>query len=619
MPKVHFTYCTIVDRKTGSRVWFAIHFISSGLTGEQYCTSHFCLFPVFVPHHPTDVRSGLSVMAKRIIMRKLLLSFAILLAFTSARAQPSTYFGTYAASGLPAPVSPFIYNSLFGNETNMVYAGNETYYTGGQRDTGTFIIMKHNGNGVPVWTKTYKLDINCYMPTRLLRLSNGDLVIVYLINSTTWNFGFFKVDKDGVFKQCKHLMLPGAFGSYSSSATNDAGFIISGSGCAGNNPVIRIDSTGNVLWAKDFWGSGKNVGGIYTADGVYFDLFSTYDASSTCLASLTRIDKNGTAYTAARYDFGDPANQVVLGTVVGSRTKTTKRYWVAASQNRLNEYYISCVDDITTLNWARKITFVDYTIYPGFNWVGSQTPEVVGTSDGGALLIAQVVDPTDTIGHTLYVKFDSVGTKQWNLIAGKSKKVDTLTENKPISALFNTVDSTVILNSSFGSENNVFRVTENGTGLCYSANYPIVVANLPLSLVHATITTSILSVTATPKTLLSTTPVTVTISYTCEDTMPSVINPPPPTHTHQLAAGSNISVFPNPARDVVHFSGAALEDVTNIVLYNAVGSKVKEVAASANATDVAVSTEGLAAGMYIYKVSNEQGPIAQGTVLLQGQ
>ena len=226
-------------------------------------------------------------------------------------------------------------------------------------------------------------------------------------------------------------------------------------------------------------------------------------------------------------------------------------------------------------------------------------------------MIASVVDPTDSIPHNLFAKFDSTGNMLWSKITGSSYVPHVTTDRQPTSILYNKKDSTIMINNAFGT-NVISRIDEDGNGFCFTSNYPVTVTDLPLSVTAGTSMITHFTCTTTPYNLISTSNGNAKISYACQDTTPSIIINP--VSVNNIGTSAEVTVFPNQANDVVYFRSDIPMNDAIIELYNAVGTKVAEQAIYLSSKETSISTASLPAGLYIYKVSGDNGLLRTGTV-----
>ncbi len=503
-----------------------------------------------------------------------------------AFAQHSTFYGYYP----PASISHI-------GVVNMIYAGNETFYMAGERtDTNLLVIIKTNGNGVPVWEKGYKLD-TAFGISKLLKMSNGDLVvIVYGMGGAS--IGFLRVDANGNFLQLKALNTIGVFTTFASAATNDGGFIIAGSGCPGNNPIVRIDASGNVSWAQVFNGTTKNISDIYSADGINFLLFSQNTIGNWGLASLTRIDKSGTAYSSPVYDFGSTSNVLLGGKMAVSQRDSSRFFWISGTQSVMNTDYLVCTDVTGHIYWAKTITLVDPVLYPGAGGTSSAAEVVTGTVDGGVVVAQTFSSPIDAAPRNLFTKFDSSGNVVWSYVeTNMVTPHGWTTEGPPLCGIYLRHDSTIIYNASNPSNAVMYRIDETGHGLCVQTSYSVAVAPLPLSVSTVTPTAAPITVTATPHTCLWTEYIPCSITYYCEDTLGSVILP---LHASNIDGAAIVNIYPNPATN--EMTVTCSEKITNITVINLLGQTVHN--QSCNSESIPVAIGDLPPGIYFVKINN---------------
>ncbi len=80
-----------------------------------------------------------------------------------------------------------------------------------------------------------------------------------------------------------------------------------------------------------------------------------------------------------------------------------------------------------------------------------------------------------------------------------------------------------------------------------------------------------------------------------------------------IGINSNISVYPNPAKDVLYVKGLAINDITHIQLMDMFGNFVAEYFTSDKATDIDVSV--LSEGVYNLSITTKEGVINKRVVI----
>jgi len=78
------------------------------------------------------------------------------------------------------------------------------------------------------------------------------------------------------------------------------------------------------------------------------------------------------------------------------------------------------------------------------------------------------------------------------------------------------------------------------------------------------------------------------------------------TSNHSSVDNNKLSIYPNPAKDVINVSYEAANGA-DITLTDMVGNKVMSTSASAGNTNVSLNTSGLQNGIYILNISTEKG------------
>jgi Secretion system C-terminal sorting domain len=95
--------------------------------------------------------------------------------------------------------------------------------------------------------------------------------------------------------------------------------------------------------------------------------------------------------------------------------------------------------------------------------------------------------------------------------------------------------------------------------------------------------------------------------YYCVDGLASVQSAPETTL---------FNAFPNPANNTVQLSFAALEQNTQIEIYNQLGERVESLQIAAFTTSVVVDVNRFADGVYLFRLVNSEGLLAQKPIVV---
>lgn len=75
--------------------------------------------------------------------------------------------------------------------------------------------------------------------------------------------------------------------------------------------------------------------------------------------------------------------------------------------------------------------------------------------------------------------------------------------------------------------------------------------------------------------------------------------------TNDFASANNFSIYPNPVKDILHIQSNDLTTITAVKIYDILGKLIQETTAST------IPVSGLAKGLYIVKVTTENGEISK--------
>lgn len=198
----------------------------------------------------------------------------------------------------------------------------------------------------------------------------------------------------------------------SSQQTSDGGYVMGGftfSFGAGSNDayIMKFDSSGNLSWAKTIGTTGDEYGGFVrqTSDGGYILATQTTGLGAGGTDALVvKLDSTGNitwakTYGGSGYDDTDGIQQTSDGGyIVAGNTNTDGSY--------VYDIRVLKLDSSGNLSWSKTIGGASYDGVYGIN-------SVQQTSDGGYV----VTGYTDNYGaggyDILIIKLDSLGTLSW--------------------------------------------------------------------------------------------------------------------------------------------------------------------------------------------------------------
>jgi uncharacterized delta-60 repeat protein len=349
------------------------------------------------------------------------------------------YFRVYAknatGSGSPSSVTsaPIGVNSLFektiggsgddfahsitqSSDGGYVVAGYTSSFGAGSYD---FYVVKLDSSGNVVWTKTIggSGDDQAWS---IIRSSDGNYVVAGWTNSFGSNYDFYvvKLDSSGNIIWTKTIGGSGDDQAWSIIQSSDGGYVVAGRtssfGAGGwDFYVVKLDSSGNVQWTKTIGGPGSQDEAwsiIQSSDGGYV-VAGWSDSFGAGLRDfyVVKLDANGNVVWSKTIGgiYGDGAHSIIQSSDGG--------YIVAGSTQTFGaggwDIYLVKLDSSGNVQWTKTIggpAFLDDAL------------SIIQSSDGG-YVVAGGIQSFGAGGPDMYVvKLDSVGNVQWTKTIGGS-------------------------------------------------------------------------------------------------------------------------------------------------------------------------------------------------------
>jgi hypothetical protein len=432
----------------------------------------------------------------------------------------------------------------------------------------------------------------------------------YIIAGTTSSFGagstdiyLLKVDSLGNHLWSKTFGGTGIDQGYSLDIMNDSGFVVCGyTNSFGNGGydmyIIRTDSTGNFLWSKTYGGTDWDFG---------YSIKATLD-SGFIVTGLTYSfgNGNGDAYVIKSNSNGD--------------TLWTKTFGGTAAdvgndiQQTIDSCFVICGNTESFGEGEKDIYLIKINLAGDSLWTktygGLNTEEgnsIAQTADTG-FIIAGYTNTFSTPGYESFylVKTQPNGDTMWTKIEGAA-------DNKMAKSIVQNNDSGYTITGVTTGNGNpdvlFWRTDANGNwvysntagGFNQDMGYSIQKTN-DGGFIIAGYTFS----------FGPNTPDLFLVKTDSTGYHPNVIS------VDELKQSFNsVFVYPNPFSTISYVSLPKTNDDCTFEIYNSLGSLVKKYIIPSQQTKLQIHREGLAEGIYLYKIVSGNKNISVGKIIIQ--
>jgi hypothetical protein len=254
--------------------------------------------------------------------------------------------------------------------------------------------------------------------TSIIQSSDGG----YVVAGRTWSFGagnediyVVKLDSSGNVVWTKTIGGSSSDFALSITQSSDGGYAVAGwtesFGAGGYDMyVVKLDSSGNVQWAKTIGGSGGDGANsiIQSSDGGYVVAGQTYSPGAGGDIYVVKLDSSGNVQWAKTIggSGGDGANSIIQSSDGGYVVAGLTRSFGAGNE----DIYVVKLDSEGNVQWTKTIG--------GSAW--DEAHSIIQSSDGG-YVVAGLTRSFGAGGADFYVvKLDSEGNVQWTKTIGGS-------------------------------------------------------------------------------------------------------------------------------------------------------------------------------------------------------
>ena len=272
---------------------------------------------------------------------------------------------------------------------------------------GDLWVLKLNSDGSLAWQKTYGDTYPFEGAEEIQQTADGGYIVVgniYL--NLDWAIWILKLDPNGNIIWEKTYGGSGEDYGESIQQTSDGGYIVAGhtdSFGAGDYDlwVLKLDSGGNITWQKTYGGPNREAALSIreTSDGGYVVAGGTdYFIPGTGDVWVLKLDSSGNILWQKTY--GEAGHD----TAIDIQQTTDGGYIVLAQSDAFSRWVLKLNAD-GTVAWQNTY----YGDGPGYYTPSS----IEQTADGGYIVVGSTPDFQELIGHMWILKLNSDGTAAW--------------------------------------------------------------------------------------------------------------------------------------------------------------------------------------------------------------
>jgi arginine repressor len=306
----------------------------------------------------------------------------------------------------------FAYSIIQSSDGGYVVAGSTGSFGAGSYD---IYVVKLNSYGSAQWTKTIGGSLSDEARS-IIQSSDGGFVVA----GNTRSFGagvsdiyVVKLDNGGNVLWTKTIGGSSNDGARSIIQSSDGGFVVAGwtnsFGAGGYDMyIVKIDGSGNVAWTKTIGGSGNDYAYsiIQDLDGNYVVVGwgNSFGAGNNDIY-VVKLDSSGNVvWTKTIGGSGDDGANSIIQSSDGA-------YVIAGHTNSFSssyDFYVVKIDSSGNVLWTKTI---------GGN-LYDQAHSIIQSSDGGYIVVG-ITQSFGAGGYDVYVaKIDSSGNVLWTKTIG---------------------------------------------------------------------------------------------------------------------------------------------------------------------------------------------------------
>jgi uncharacterized delta-60 repeat protein len=303
------------------------------------------------------------------------------------------------------------YSIVQSSDGGYVVAGRTESFGAGGSD---FYVVKLDSSGNVQWTKTIGGSGDDGANSIIQSSDGGYVVAGWTLNLGYYDFYVVKLDSAGNIVWAKTI--GGSYDDIANSIiqSNDGGYVVAGMYSFGerhsNFYVVKLDSAGNIVWAKTIGGSGYDEANsiIQSSDGGYIVAGYTSSFGSGGDIFVVKLDSSGSVQwtKAIGGSYGYLANSIIQSSDGG--------YVVAGSTWSFgagySDFYVVKLDSGGNVQWTKTIggSYEDIAY------------SIIQSSDGGYVFAGYTSSFGAGSRDIFVVKLDSSGNVQWTKTIGGS-------------------------------------------------------------------------------------------------------------------------------------------------------------------------------------------------------
>ncbi|CAG0987329.1 hypothetical protein FLAV_02110 [Flavobacteriales bacterium] len=442
-------------------------------------------------------------------------------------------------------------------------------------------ITKWDESFNPVWN--FKTTDNNIMSaggnSEIVEANDGAFFVKAM--STTGEQIVFKLSSNGSLLWQKKYTGSGSLIAYAfqKAAPGDNGFLMGTGACSYSNTLIKCDANGAIEWVKAYphtLAQGVTTMWNIMNDGQNYILGSNMNINSII---STRIDATGNIQSYTTYKH--PTKQFVNGQAV----KTSNGYVMMCAYNGSDNKRIGVCYFNNSLNlntYTEVVSTSNEDIY-GMSF---------STNDNGQSVFLNGMTYTG-IYNLFICKVNTNASIAWKHRAQAANS----TPYKGVQFNSHALWGNKIVNVGDGyNEGPFFSIMDvNGDGLCAPLAFSISASNTSLNLLSGSLSTyTVTDIVASTTTYTTSTTISYTKTLYC-----GVL----PNEVDEINLRDNISIYPNPARDVLNIVfNEIITEPTPVEIYDTFGRMIlfEKINKNNNSIDISAFSR----GMYLLKVKN---------------